>query len=118
MVRFCFVELVAARCRLSEAREWVQIAHQRVAADVRRRSLRWLREVVRRETHEPWKENLVLRMVKPVGALRAVRVGALLERVRAHREADRGHWITGLEDRNAPVKERRRRPPRLHVVID
>src|SRR5213592_3444142 len=58
----CFL---AAGRRLAETRERVQVAHQRVATDVRRRALRRLRDVVRSSAHEPREEHLVLRVVGP-----------------------------------------------------
>src|SRR5215471_2305485 len=95
--------LLAARRRRSEARERVEVAHQRVATYVRRRRLRRLRDVVWCSAHEPRKEDLVLRVVVPVGTLTSVGVWPLPERVRALGEADPDHRVTRLEDVRAAV---------------
>jgi hypothetical protein len=59
----------AARRGLTESREGVQVAHERVAADVGRRALRRLGNRVRRGAHEPRQERLILGVVVAVGAL-------------------------------------------------
>jgi hypothetical protein len=54
--------LVAARGRLAKGLELVEVAHQCVAADVRRGALRGLGDLIRREAHEPREEDLILRI--------------------------------------------------------
>ena len=43
-----------------EAWERIKVAHERVAADVRRRALCRFGDVIRREAHEPREERLFL----------------------------------------------------------
>src|SRR5689334_5874425 len=81
--------LLAARCRLAEARERVEVTHEGVAPDICRAGLRRLRDRVRGQPHEPWEMYLVLGVVVPIGTLRTVRVRTLLEGVRALGEANR-----------------------------
>src|SRR5215470_2120417 len=111
-------KLRAVARRLAKAGEPVQGAHEGVTADVRRRSLRRLGNSIRRRAHEPRQENLVLRMVVPVRALRAVRVRPLQVGIRSYRETDPGHGITSLKDVAAAARLCRRCPPRLYKVVD
>src|SRR5262249_47392519 len=63
-------------------------------------------------------ENLVLRMVEPVRALRAVWVRSLQVGIRSDRETNPGHWITSLKKAAAAGRLCRRGPPRLYKVVD
>jgi len=110
--------LWAVARRVVEAGEPVQGAHEGVTADVRRRSLRRLGNSIRRRAHKPREENLVLWMVVPVRAVRAVRVQPLQVGIRSDRETDPGHWITSLKGIAAAARLCRRRPPRLYKVVD
>src|SRR6202008_1105076 len=111
-------KLRAVARRLAKAGEPVQGAHEGVTADVRRRSLRRLGNSIRRRAHEPRQEDLVLRMVVPVRALRAVRVRPLQVGIRSYRETDPGHRITSLKEVAAAARLCRRCPPRLYEVVD
>src|SRR5215471_17229155 len=112
------LNLRAVARRVAEAGELVQEAHEGVTADVRRRNLRRLGNIIRRRAHKPREENLVLRMVEPVRALRAVRVRPLQVGIRSDRETDPGHWITSLKEAAAAARLCRRGPPRLYKVVD
>src|SRR6185436_323207 len=92
------IRLLAARCRLPETGERIEVAHERVSPDVGGRALRRLGHVVRRRPHKPGTQRLVFRMVAAVGALTAVGIRALPTRIRSHREADADARIAGLED--------------------
>src|ERR1700722_18125394 len=109
--------LVAACCRLAEAGERIQVAHEGIAANVRRGALGWLRGGVRSKPQEPREVHFVLRMVVPVGALSAVRVRTLFEGVGAHGEADRNYRVAGLENPTTSVLGSGWREPRLHSVV-
>ena len=111
-------KLRAVARRLAKAGEPVQDAHEGVTADVRRRSLRGLGNSIRRRAHEPRQEDLVLRMVVPVRALRAVRVRPLQVGIRSYRETDPAHRITSLKEVAAAARLCRRCPPRLYKVVD
>src|SRR5947207_15532449 len=70
---------------LPETLEGVQVAHEAVSPDVRRRRLRGLGRVVRRLAREPRQEHLVLGVPVAVARVRAV----LAVRVVRERESDR-----------------------------
>src|SRR3954451_19850246 len=110
--------LAAAR-RLAEARERVQVAHERVTTDVCRRALRRLRDRVRSGAGEPGEEDFVLwvpgAVVIGTRGARHELVGR--ERVGPDVEADTDDRVTGLEKRTAAVLGRRRRQPRVDSVV-
>ena len=71
-----------------KAGEGIEVAHQAVPANVGRRALCRLGDVIRREAHEPREEDLVRRVIIPVGALCAIRVRPLKVIVSSHSEPD------------------------------
>jgi len=96
--------------------EYVQVPHERIAADVRRRRLGWLRDIVRGQAHEPRQKRFVLRVVVAVGALRSVGVRSLPERIRSHCEPNDVYWVACLQEWRAGECYRKGDQPRLDII--
>ena len=88
--------------------EYVQVPHERIAADVRRRRLGWLRDIVRGQAHEPRQKRFVLRVVVAVGALCSVGVRSLPERIRSLCERIEGYCAGCVQEGRAEAQRAQR----------